>query len=134
MDGMHWIKMRPGEVLVDVTIPDPAGLRATYSKLRDRGSFDFPLAGIFVGVRTDSAGVVDRARFVLTGVYSQPIELTDAQDIVLGNKLEPDVIAAAAEAAYSASRPVDNTGGTIIQRRRTIRVLVRRALEDLAGS
>jgi 4-hydroxybenzoyl-CoA reductase subunit beta len=133
MDGMRWTKMQAGEVLVDVTIPDPEGLRATYYKLRDRGSFDFPLAGVFVGVRTDSAGLVDRARLVLTGVYSMPVELTEAQDLLLGNRLEGDVIQAAAEAAYARTRPVDNTGGTIIQRRRTVRVFVRRALEELAA-
>ncbi len=132
MDGMSWIKMQPGEILVDVGVPDPEGLRATYSKLRDRGSFDFPLAGVFVGVRTDAAGLVDRARIVLTGVYSMPVELTEAQNVLLNNKLEPDVIQAAAEAAYVGARPVDNTGGTIIQRRRTIRVFVRRALEELS--
>jgi len=132
MDGMRWIKIQPGEILVDVALPDPEGLRATYYKLRDRGSFDFPLAGVFVGVRTDEGGLVERARLVLTGVYSMPIDLTDAQDALVGNRLEPDVIAAAAEAAYAASRPVDNTGGTIMQRRRTIRVFVRRALEELA--
>jgi len=133
MDGMRWIKMQPGEILADVSIPHPDGLRATYYKLRDRGSFDFPLAGVFVGVRTAANGLVDRARLVLTGVYSMPVELTEAQDILLGNKLEPDVIGAAAEAAYARSRPVDNTGGTIIQRRRTVRVFVRRALEELGG-
>jgi 4-hydroxybenzoyl-CoA reductase subunit beta len=133
MDGMRWTKMQAGEVLVDVTIPDPEGLRATYYKLRDRGSFDFPLAGVFVGVRTDSAGLIDRARLVLTGVYSMPVELTEAQDLLLGNRLEGDVIQAAAEAAYARTRPVDNTGGTIIQRRRTVRVFVRRALEELAA-
>jgi len=132
MDGMHWIKIQPGEILVDVALPDPEGLRAAYYKLRDRGSFDFPLAGVFVGVQMDEGGLVQRARLVLTGVYSMPIDLTDAQDALVGNPLEPDVIAAAAEAAYAASRPVDNTGGTIMQRRRTIRVFVRRALEELA--
>jgi 4-hydroxybenzoyl-CoA reductase subunit beta len=133
MDGIRWMKMEPGEVLADVTVPDPDGLRAVYLKLRDRGSFDFPLAGVFVGVRTDAAGLVDRARIVLTGVYSMPVELTEASNAVLGQRLEPDAIAAAADAAYAASRPVDNTGGAIIQRRRTIRVFVRRALEELVA-
>jgi 4-hydroxybenzoyl-CoA reductase subunit beta len=132
MDGMHWIKMEHDEIVEDVTVPDPQGLRATYLKLRDRNSFDFPVAGVFVGVRTDQAGLVDRARIILTGVYSMPVELTDAENLLLGSRLETDVIEAAADAAYTASRPVDNTGGTIIQRRRTIRVFVRRALEELA--
>ena len=126
------MKIEPGEILADVTIPDPDGLRATYTKLRDRASFDFPIVGVFVGIRTDAAGVVDRARLVLTGVYSMPVELADAQQALLGNRLTHEVIAAAADAAYAASRPVDNTAGSIIQRRRTISVFVRRALEELA--
>ena len=133
MDGMEWMQIKPGEVLAEISVPDPDGLRAVYYKLRDRGSFDFPLAGVFVGVRTDSSGLVDRCRIVLTGVYSMPVALEEAEKILAGARLEADVIAAAAEAAYAASRPVDNTAGTIIQRRRTIRVLVRRALEELAA-
>ncbi|MPZ15250.1 MAG: 4-hydroxybenzoyl-CoA reductase [Chloroflexi bacterium] len=133
MDGMQWMTLRPSEIVMEVVIPNPDGLRATYSKLRDRGSFDFPIAGVFVGVRSDAGGMVDRAHLVLTGVYSMPMELTSAQDVVLGNKLEPDVIDAAAEAAYAESRPVDNTGGTVVQRRRTIRAFVKRALEALAN-
>ena len=70
---------------------------------------------------------------MLTGVYSMPVELTEAQNLLLGSKLEADVIQAAAEAAYERTRPVDNTGGAIIQRRRTVRVFVRRALEGLAA-
>lgn len=132
MDGMRWMRVAPDEILVDITVPDPAGVRGTYLKLRDRGAFDFPLAGVFVGVRTDTAGVVDRARIILTGVYSMPVELEDAQRAVLGHRLEPEVISAAADAAYAVTRPVDNTGGTIIQRRRTVRIFVRRALEQLA--
>jgi 4-hydroxybenzoyl-CoA reductase subunit beta len=131
MDGMHWMKIEPGEILSDVNLPQPDGLRATYLKLRDRGSFDFPIAGVFVGVRTDASGVVTRARIILTGVYSMPVPLTDAENALIGKRLEPDVISAAADAAYGGARPVDNTGGTIIQRRRTIRVFIRRALEEL---
>jgi carbon-monoxide dehydrogenase medium subunit len=91
------------------------------------------MAGVFVGVHTDSAALVDRCRMVLTGVYSMPVELAESEKAVMGQRLEPDVIGAAAEAAYGESRPLDNTGGTIIQRRRTIRVFVRRALEELAA-
>jgi 4-hydroxybenzoyl-CoA reductase subunit beta len=134
MDGMHWMKIEPGEILSEVTLPEPDGLRAIYLKLRDRGSFDFPIAGVFVGVRTDASGVVDRARIILTGVYSMPVPLTDAENALVGHHLEPDVINAAADAAYGGARPVDNTGGTIIQRRRTIRVFIRRALDELASS
>ena len=134
MDGMDWIRIQPGEILTGIVMPDPDGLRATYLKLRDRGSFDFPLAGVFVGIQTEASGLVDRARIVLTGVYSMPVELSDAENILLGNRPDSDVIEAAAEAAYAASRPVDNTGGTIIQRRRTIRVFVRRALRELASA
>jgi 4-hydroxybenzoyl-CoA reductase subunit beta len=133
-DGMHWLKIQPGEIVAEVSVPDPEGLRATYYKLRDRGSFDFPIAGVFVGVRTDTAGLVDRARVVTTGIYSMPTVVPEAEEILVGNRLEADVIAATAEAVYAKSRPVDNTAGSIIQRRRTVRVFVRRALEELGGT
>ena len=42
-DGIHYLTKRPDELLTEIRVPTPDGWRATYRKLRRRGSFDFPV-------------------------------------------------------------------------------------------
>ena len=48
-----------------------------------------------------------------------------------GSRLEDDAIAAAAAAAHKVARPMDNTSGTIAQRKKTVPVFAMRALTAL---
>ena len=45
-DGIHYLTRRPDEILTAVHLPDAAGWRSTYWKLRRRGSFDFPVLSV----------------------------------------------------------------------------------------
>ena len=138
MDGMDWIRIQPGEILTGIVMPDPDGLRATYLKLRDRGSFDFPLAGVFVGIQTDAfdAQVFAFVAAIRRAGAAGMLTMIHCEDQALIWDATSQLVARGqtALAYYAASRPVDNTGGTIIQRRRTIRVFMRRALRELASA
>jgi len=129
-DGMSPSTLRPDEVLTDVTIPREEGWRSTYVKLRDRGSFDFPIAAVAAAVRYDGRAVTD-ARVAITALASRPILVDAARAALIGTRLEDEAIAAAAEAVHKAARPMDNTSGTISQRKRASRVLAERALRAL---
>jgi 4-hydroxybenzoyl-CoA reductase subunit beta len=120
--------MRADEVLTTITLPDVTGWRSTYLKLRDRNSFDFPIAGVAAAVRLDGDTVAD-ARIAITALASRPVAV-DAKMLV-GTKLDDDAIGAAADAVHKAARPMDNTSGTISQRKRASRVLTERALRSL---
>jgi 4-hydroxybenzoyl-CoA reductase subunit beta len=127
-DGIQAMAMRPDEVLTEVTLPDATGWRSTYLKLRDRNSFDFPIAGVAAAVRVDGDTVTD-ARIAITALASRPTAV-DAK-VLIGTKLDDDAIAAAADAVHKAARPMDNTSGTISQRKRAARVFTERALRSL---
>jgi 4-hydroxybenzoyl-CoA reductase subunit beta len=127
-DGIQAMAMRADEVLTDITLPDATGWRSTYVKLRDRNSFDFPIAGVAVAVRFDGSTVSD-ARIAITALASRPVAV-DARALV-GTKLDDDAIAASADAVHKAARPMDNTSGTISQRKRAARVFTERALRSL---
>ncbi len=71
------------------------------------------------------------ARIALTAVASRPILVEAASALLVDSTLEDDAIAAAAEAAFKAARPMDNTSGTIAQRKRTVSVFATRALRGL---
>ena len=127
-DGIRYLTLAPGEVVTEIHLPASEGWRSTYLKQRDRGSFDFPIAGVAAAVRWDG-GVVADARVAITALGSRPVAV-DASAL-RGTKLEDDAIAAVADATHKAARPMDNTSGTISQRKRAARVYAERALRSL---
>jgi 4-hydroxybenzoyl-CoA reductase subunit beta len=129
-DGINPMAMRPDEVLTDITLPETDGWRSTYLKLRDRGSFDFPIAAVAAAVRWDD-GKVSEARIAITALGSRPLLVDAAAAPLVGSRLEDEVIVAAAEAVHKVARPLDNTSGTISQRKRAALVFTERALRSL---
>jgi len=129
-DGMRYLAIRGDEIVTAVLLPKADGWRSTYLKLRDRGSFDFPIVGLAAAVKWDGGRVAD-ARVALTAVASRPILVEAAGAALAGTALEEDAVAAAAEACFKAARPMDNTSGTIAQRKRTVSVFAGRALREL---
>ena len=127
-DGIRYITLEPGDVVTRVMLPPSEGWRSTYLKQRDRGSFDFPIAGVAAAVQWDG-GLVKDARIAITALGSRPV-VVDATPLV-GTKLDDDAISAVADAAHKAARPMDNTSGTISQRKRAARVFTERALRSL---
>jgi len=129
-DGISWSAMRQDEVLTDVTLPSAEGWRSTYLKLRDRNSFDFPIVGLAAAVRLHGT-TVREARIAITAVSSRPVLVAAAATAIVGTRLEDEAIATAADAVHKAARPLDNTSGTISQRKRASRVFAERALRSL---
>ncbi|HEY7194980.1 MAG TPA: FAD binding domain-containing protein [Gemmatimonadales bacterium] len=129
-DGINYLTKQPDEILVDVRLPPPNGWDAVYHKLRRRGSFDFPVLGVAVWIRWDGRNVSD-ARIVLGGVASYPQEVPEAGAALQGAELNDESIAAAAEAAFRPSKPMDNTDFDLSWRKQMTRVYVKRALEEL---
>jgi len=131
-DGIEYLAKRPDEVLAELLLPPADGWRSAYLKLRRRGSFDFPVLGVAVALRLEGDRV-RAARIVLGAVASQPRETPAAAAILTGERLTPETITRAAEAAAGPSKPLDNTDLTHPYRKKLTRVFVARALARLAG-
>jgi len=129
-DGISYLTLERGDVVTAVELPLEEGWRSTYLKLRDRNSFDFPIVGLAAAVRLEGATVRD-ARVAITAVASRPVLVSAAAKAIVGTRLEDEAIAAAADAVHKAARPMDNTSGTISQRKRASRVFAERALRSL---
>ena len=135
-DGINYLTKQPDEVLVDVRLPAPNGWDAVYHKLRRRGSFDFPVLGVAAWVRWEQGAgsgerIVSDARIVLGGVASYPQDVPEAGAALKGASLSEESIAAAVEAAYRPSKPMDNTDFDLSWRKQMTRVYVKRALAEL---
>jgi 4-hydroxybenzoyl-CoA reductase subunit beta len=129
-DGINYLTKQPDEILVDVRLPKPNGWDAVYHKLRRRGSFDFPVLGVAAWIQWNGKTVAD-ARIVLGGVASYPQEVADAGAALKGTTLSDESIAAAADAAYRPSKPMDNTDFDLSWRKQMTRVYVPRPIEEL---
>ena len=98
-DGMHHLNKGPDELLTEIQLPPANGWRASYWKLRRRGSFDFPVLGVATSLRQATDGVVEHAKIILGGVGSYPIEAEASEKANVGKKLSEETITEAAAAA-----------------------------------
>jgi 4-hydroxybenzoyl-CoA reductase subunit beta len=130
-DGMAYLSKAPNEILVDIHLPDTSGVKMVYKKLRRRGSFDFPILGVAVALRQANDGTVTGANVVLGAVASYPIKATEAEEILVGQKLSDEVIEEAAKAAFKPAKPLDNTDMGHPYRKQMAQVYVARALREM---
>lgn len=131
-DGIKYLTKAPHEILTDIYLPDASGVKMTYHKLRRRGSFDFPILGVAVALRQTEDGTCTDANIVLGAVASYPIKATDAEEILVGQKLTPDLIEEAARIAFRPAKPLDNTDMGHPYRKQMTRIYVARALREVA--
>lgn len=130
-DGIDYLHKRPDELLAEIHLPPIGGWRATYKKLRRRGAFDFPVLGVAVALDIGGDGIVRDAKLILGGVAPAPLEIKEAEEILIGQPLGTERIQAAAEVGYLKARPLDNTDFVMNWRKQMARPFIVRALEEL---
>jgi 4-hydroxybenzoyl-CoA reductase subunit beta len=133
-DGIRHLSRRPDEILAAVHLPPAApGERATYHKLRRRGSFDFPVLGVAARVCLSGSGAVESARIFVGGAGSRPQEARAAGEFLVGRRLaEEDVVREAAGLVAKVAKPMQNTDFALSWRKQVAREYAARALRELA--
>jgi 4-hydroxybenzoyl-CoA reductase subunit beta len=132
-DGIAYLAKTPDEILTEIHVPDRSAWRATYRKVRRRGSIDFPILGVAAAVSLGTDHVVEEARIVVGAVHTYPVEATDAAAFLRGKVLDAEAIEMAAGIAYKPAKPLDNADLNYAWRKRMVRIEVARALRELAG-
>ncbi len=130
-DGIAHLNKTADEILAEVVLPPPGGLLSTYLKLRRRGSTDFPVLGLAVAARIDPSGRCDFVRIVVGAVAPSPIEIGEAERVLVGSRLSDNLVERAAKAVFEAVKPMDNTDLTPYHRKRVAHLYVRLALTEL---
>jgi xanthine dehydrogenase YagS FAD-binding subunit len=119
--------------------PDDKGIRGSISpvpleqrfpsvflKYSMRNSFDFALASIAVFLERDGRRA-KQCRIVLGAVAATPYRARDAEKVVVGSHLDPDVIHRAAHAAVNGAKPLTLNEYKV----RLVEKLVTEALQEL---
>jgi xanthine dehydrogenase YagS FAD-binding subunit len=103
-------RLAPGEMITAIVVPKtPAGRHSTYHKIRDRESFAFALASAAVALEL-SGDRVERARVALGGVATRPWRAPEAEAMLAGQRLTPELTLAAGRAAFRSARPGRHNG------------------------
>jgi len=94
------------EVLVRVDVPAPApGARSTYHKVMDREAWTHALSAAAVVLEMEGE-VVRRANIVLGGVAPVPWRVPQAEALLAGRRVTPELARAVGEAAVADARPL----------------------------
>lgn len=119
--------LEPGELLVELRVPAAAGLLSTFTAIRERAAFDWPLVAVAAALRLEAGSVKD-ARIVLGAVAPIPWRSTRAEQALVGQTLNEAAATAAARAAIIGASPLSDNGYKVS----LVQTLVRRTLVGLA--
>jgi len=98
------------EILTEVVLPPPAsGLRSSYRKVRERGAWDFAIAGVALALVFEG-DTVTSADVFLSGAAPVPWRSTATEDIITGSTLDAATIAKAATATIEGAEPLAKNG------------------------
>lgn len=97
--------LQPDEIITAILVPKTAaGRRSTYHKIRDRESYAFALASAAVAFDMEGERV-RRAHVALGGVATRPWRAVEAERLLAGQRLTPEIALAAGRAALGDARP-----------------------------
>ena len=140
--GVRRTALQPDEMLLRINVPALAPTeRGTFLKLGLRQAQAISVVNVaviveFAGERRTTNDERNmqyavRARIALGSVAPTIVRVAEAEAYLADKELTDDVIAAAAELAASAARPISDIRGSAEYRRDMVRVLTDRALRQL---
>jgi CO/xanthine dehydrogenase FAD-binding subunit len=106
----------------------PPGGAEVYLKVAPRSAMEVALVGLAVRLRLDDDGAVSEARIAACSVAPVPFRATDAEEVLVGSRLEPERVAEAGAALRRLVDPIDDARATAAYRSRVLGPLLGRAV------
>lgn len=126
-EGEREIRLSAGEILTHVHLPAANRHSASY-EVRHKEALDWPLAAAAVSLKM-SGKQVSAARVVMGHVAPVPWRSAEAEEVLAGKSLTPDVAEEAGKASVQSARALSMNAYKI----RLARVAVKRAVLKAAG-
>lgn len=131
--GLRRTVMEPDELLTAIFVRAMrSNERGVFIKLGLRRAQAITVVNVTAVLAFDG-DIVSRAMITLGSVAPTVIRVSDAEAVLLGNPLTPDVIANAARIAATTPKPITDVRSTAEYRTEMIAVLVTRALRQIAS-
>jgi CO/xanthine dehydrogenase FAD-binding subunit len=121
---------QPGELVTAVVLPamEPGRRGSAYLRLEYRQAMEIAIVGAAALIRLDEAGRCIEARVALTAVAPTCVRVPDAEEMLRGKLLDPELLGRAALAAARSAQPIDDVRATAEYRQAMVPVMVERAL------
>jgi carbon-monoxide dehydrogenase medium subunit len=128
--GVRMTKLKPGELLLKVFIPQqPDRAGASFKKL-GRTKVDIALVNTAVRITVNEDDVCTDVRVILGSVASTPIRSMEAENTLVDRKITRTLIEDAALYASEEAKPISDTRASAEYRREMTQVLVKRAIKE----
>lgn len=127
--GVKKTSLVPGDIVTEVVIP---GLKdnegSAYFKHSVRKAMDLAIVGVACWIRMDGDKVAD-CRIAMGGVGITPLRARKAEELLRGQKIDADILEAAATAASGECSPISDVRASAEYRTDMIRVYTKRAIK-----
>jgi carbon-monoxide dehydrogenase medium subunit len=134
--GKNRTILEPGEVLCGIRIPKPPeGHRkgCSFQRIGTLKGASTAIANVAVEIETREDGSCTACRVALGAVAPTPIRLRAVEGRFKGRTIDASLIVSSLEGIDEFLSPIDDTYATAWYRRRVVKVILRRALEEAAG-
>lgn len=120
--------LEKGEFIEAIVLDKPAaGAGDAYLRFTPRSEMDIAVVGVGVQILVDAEQRVQSAKVALGAVGPKVLVAEGATHLLIGTKLEPEVLEQFAAACSDAATPIDDKRGTVAFRSEVTGVLARRA-------
>jgi xanthine dehydrogenase YagS FAD-binding subunit len=120
--------LKPNELVTEIVLPPAKNVRAANYEVRQKASFDWPLATASVVLHM-SGSTVQSARIIMGAVATVPWPSEEAAQAIAGKTIDERTAATAGEAAVTKARPLSHNNYKV----KLAAVAVKRALLVAAG-
>ncbi|HYY25652.1 MAG TPA: xanthine dehydrogenase family protein subunit M [Candidatus Udaeobacter sp.] len=139
-NGERWIKaedfflgllmsvLEPDEIVAAVKVPATVGEKTAYLKAAPRSS-GFAVVGVAVRMALDASGACNRMAVGITGVTDKAYRADRVEKMLIGRKLDPQLIETAAAEATHNIDVIEDINGSIEYRTHLTHVYVVRAIQ-----
>jgi len=128
--GPRQTVLMPGEIMTEIVVPLQSDFKSAFLRFGRRRAMSLSVVSAAAGVALRRDEEVSTARIALGAVAPVPIRAHLAEQVLLGRKIAPALLAEAARVAATEISPISDMRGSAEFRRSISAVLVRRALED----
>ncbi len=121
------------EMITEIVFPTTRMWKGAFLKLGRRNAVAISVASVAVMVDIDSGGhTISELRIALGAVAPTPIRARSAEDWLRGKHITGEVVDRAAMAAWEDIQPISDVRASAEYRKEVVRVLLQRALREVA--
>ncbi len=126
--GPFMTALEPGEIVTEIRVPASGPREAGRISRSERKVGDFAVVAVGVQIALDADGVCRKAGIGLCAVGPTSLRAQEAEEWLIGKRLDESTLARAGELAAAAAQPTSDTRGPAEYKRDMVRVLTIRAL------